>query len=142
MEESSLPFTPTNTARRSKIGYFGIAGENFNDLWPLFAGVVGSVALGIAFATDGSSSAATLVSRLALCASPTVVAYGYLRLFVHERPPHFRGDLWSDFRALRVNFTNPPELRLPCWPLLEFRSRSSCTGSESGHPLVAKSHEE
>ena len=140
-EEVSLPFTPTNTARRSRIGYFGISGENFNDLWPLFAGVVCSVILGIAFVAGEIGSAATVVYRLALSAAPTVAAYAYLRIFVHERPPHFRGDLLSDLGSIRVNFTHPPRPLSAGWPQLEFNGFSPDASFQVRHPLIDSAHE-
>ena len=46
-EDIVLPFTATHTGRRAKIGYLGIDGSSFNDLWPFFLGVVATVTLSI-----------------------------------------------------------------------------------------------
>ena len=47
--EPSLPYTPSNTGRRARVGYLGLEGVGFNDLWPLFSGLILSIALSLKF---------------------------------------------------------------------------------------------
>ena len=48
-EEPVLPYTPSNSGRRARVGYLGFDGVGFNGLWPLFAGLVLSIALALKF---------------------------------------------------------------------------------------------
>jgi hypothetical protein len=102
-EDPVLPFTPTHTGRRAKIGYLGIDGSNFNDLWPLFVGVIATVALSLASFIGDSFSELSAPVRLGLVLAPVALGYGYLRFLVHGRPPHFRTDLWLTCRSLRFD---------------------------------------
>jgi hypothetical protein len=115
-EEPGLPYTPSHTGRRSKVGYLGFSGVGFNDLWPLAAGLVGSLWLAFDFFLGegwprGSWQARTLVAAL-----PFAAGFGYLRILVVGRPPHFKADLWVAACALRIDFGDPPFAWCPLWP--------------------------
>jgi hypothetical protein len=117
-EEPSLPYTPSNTGRKARVGYLGFDGVGFNDLWPLFAGLLLSIALALKFFIgDGLGGngwlAKTLVAGLPFCAG-----FAYLRLLVVGKPPHFKGDLWATALGLRLDFTDPPRRAIPIWPRL------------------------
>jgi len=115
-EECALPYTPSNTGRKARVGYLGFDGVGFNALWPLFAGLVGSFALALhLFLGDGAGSGGWL-ARTAVSALPFGAGFSYLRFLVAGRPPHYKGDLWATALALRIDFTDPPVRRIPIWP--------------------------
>ena len=117
-DEVLLPYSPTHTGRRAKIGFLGIEGANFNDLWPLLAGIAGSVALVMALFIGGWWPDASTVVRGIVAFLPLATGYGYLRCFVQGKPPHFRGDLWVTLRALRFDFSDPSPGVIPLLPVL------------------------
>jgi len=49
---------------------------------------------------------------------PALVGFGYLRLLVMGRPPHFKGDLCATLLSLRLDFTDPPLRIFPLVPRL------------------------
>jgi hypothetical protein len=115
-DEPVLPYTPSNTGRRARVGYLGLDGVGFNDLWPLFLGLVVSIGAGLKlFIGEGSGAGHWLAKTLA-AAAPAAAGFGYLRLLVMGRPPHFRGDLWATLLSLRLDFSDPPLRRLPLLP--------------------------
>jgi hypothetical protein len=91
-----LPYTPSNTGRRARVGYLGFDGVGFNGLWPLFAGLVDQHR---ACARSSSSATAAAGHWLARTLVPPrcrfAAGFGYLRFLVEGRPPHFKGDLWA-----------------------------------------------
>src|SRR5579871_5100417 len=110
-DEPMLPYTPSHTGRKARVGYLGLVGIGFNGLWPLFGGLVASVALALhSFLGDGSDSGHWL-GKTVLSALPASAGFLYLRVLVAGRPPHFKGDLWATALGLRVDFSDPP-LRL------------------------------
>jgi hypothetical protein len=115
-EEPGLPYTPSLTGRRSKVGYLGLAGVGFNDLWPLALGLIGSLALAINFFLGEGWPRGSWPARTLVAALPFAAGFGYLRLLVVGRPPHFKGDLWVAARALRLDFSDPPLRWFPLWP--------------------------
>ena len=102
-EEDRIPHTPTHTLRSSGVGFLGIEGADFNELWPLFAGAVVSTGLSVAFVASSAETHWHWMARTACALAPVVLAYGYLRLLVHGRPPHFKEDLWRTFRGVEVS---------------------------------------
>ena len=117
-EEPALPYTPSNTGRRARVGYFGLDGVGFNDLWPLFLGLVLSIAAALKlFIGDGAGGGNWLTKTLESLV-PAAVGFGYLRFLVMGRPPHFRSDLWTTVLALRLDFSDPPLRFLPIVPRL------------------------
>jgi hypothetical protein len=115
-EEPMLPYTPSNTGRRAKVGYLGFDGVGFNDLWPLFAGLILSIGLALRFfLADGADNGHWLVKTI-VALMPFAAGFGYLRFVVQGRPPHFKGDLWATVLCLRVDFTDPPVPGVPIWP--------------------------
>ena len=115
-EEPSLPYTPSNTGRTARVGYLGFDGEGFNDLWPLFAGLILSIALALKLFIGGGLDGKGWPMKTAVAALPFCAGFGYLRLLVVGKPPHFKGDLWATALDLRLDFTDPPRLALPILP--------------------------
>jgi hypothetical protein len=106
-DEPVLPYTPSNTGRRARVGYLGFDGVGFNDLWPLFAGLVLSIALSLKFFVADRAGGHWL-TRTLVAALPFAAGFGYLRFLVVGRPPHFKGDLWESALSVRLDFTDPP----------------------------------
>jgi hypothetical protein len=101
-QEPALPYTPSNTARRSGAGYLGLEGVAFNDLWPLFAGVAATAALALAFFVGRQGESLGWEARTAMALAPSAGGYGYLRFLVSGRPPHYKSDLWAGAAGLRL----------------------------------------
>jgi hypothetical protein len=114
-EEPVLPYTPSNTGRRSRVGYLGFDGVGFNDLWPVFAGLVLSIALALRFFV-AERSGAHWPGRTILACLPFATGFCYLRFLVVGRPPHFKGDLWAGALGLTMDFTGPPRSGLRLLP--------------------------
>jgi hypothetical protein len=129
--EPVLPYTPSHTGRRARVGYLGFDGVGFNDLWPLFAGLALSVGLGIDFFVAGGGPAGGWLARTLLAGAPFAVGFGYLRLLVVGRPPHFKGDLWAAVLDVRLDFTDPP------WPLCPLVPRVVAAGAARGPARAA-----
>lgn len=110
-----LPYTPSNTGRQARVGYLGFDGVGFNDLWPLFAGLILSIALALKFFI-ADRAAGHWLSRTLLAALPFTCGFGYLRYLVVGRPPHFKGDLWESALGVRLDFTDPVGFVLPVIP--------------------------
>jgi hypothetical protein len=115
-EEPTLPYTPSNTGRRARVGYLGFDGVGFNDLWPVFAGLILSVALALKFFIGDGADGSRWLAKTILALLPFAVGFAYLRLLVVGRPPHFKGDLWSTALGIRLDFTDPPVRSIPIWP--------------------------
>lgn len=133
-EDPVLPYTPTNTGRRARVGYLGFDGVDFNDLWPLFAGLIASIALAIRFFIGGKVGGHWLLHTLA-AGSPFLAGFGYLRCFVVGRPPHFRGDLWAAAAHLRLDAADPRPRFLPLLPRVFVDGADAC-GPERAADLV------
>jgi hypothetical protein len=115
-EEPTLPYTPSNTGRRARVGYLGFDGVGFNDLWPVFAGLILSIALALKFFIGGGADGSRWLARTVIAVLPFAMGFCYLRLFVVGRPPHFKGDLWATALGIRLDFTDPPLRAIPIWP--------------------------
>jgi hypothetical protein len=115
-EEVVLPYTPSHSGRRARVGYLGFDGVGFNDLWPLFGGLVLSIGLGLDYFVGDGGAGRGWAGRTVLAAAPAAARFLYLRLLVVGRPPHFKGDLWATALGLRLDFTDPPFPRLPLLP--------------------------
>jgi hypothetical protein len=137
-EEPALPYTPSNTGRRARVGYLGFDGVGFNDLWPLFAGLILSLALALKFFIGDGADGSRWLARTVVAALPFALGFAYLRLLVVGRPPHFRGDLWATALDLRLDFTDPPRRGFPVWPRL-FVDATAASGpgraADLRHPL-------
>ena len=48
-----------------------------------------------------------------MAALPFAAGFGYLRLLVVGKPPHYKGDLWATALDLRLDFTDPPRRAVP-----------------------------
>jgi hypothetical protein len=116
IEEPSLPYTPSNTGRKARVGYLGFDGVGFNDLWPLFAGLLLSIGLSLKFFVGDGLGGRGWIAKTVLASVPFCAGFGYLRLLVVGKPPHFKGDLWSTALALRLDFTDPPWWAFPLCP--------------------------
>jgi len=143
-EEPALPYSPSHTGRRSRVGYLGFDGVGFGDLWPLFAGIVGSLALGLDFFVGGGWRHGPWVVKTAVAAAPFAAGFGYLRFLVVGRPPHFKADLWTAALNLTVDFSDPPLRWLPLWPRVHADLAAASGPAREGdrlHPLrVLESH--
>lgn len=116
VDEPLLPYTPSHSGRKARVGYLGLVGVGFNGLWPLFVGLIGSVALALhCFLGDGSGTGHWL-GKTVLSALPGTLGFAYLRFLVVGRPPHFKGDLWATLISLRVDLSDPPLRLLPIVP--------------------------
>jgi len=137
-EEPALPYTPSNTGRRARVGYLGFDGVGFNDLWPLFSGLVASIALALKFFIGDGAVGSRWLAKTVIAALPFAAGFAYLRLFVVGRPPHFKGDLWATALDLRLDFTDPPFRAVPIWPRV-FIDATAASGpgraAELRHPL-------
>lgn len=137
-EEPSLPYTPSNTGRRARVGYLGFDGVGFNELWPLFAGLVLSIALSLEYFVGGGGQGMHWLTRTAVAAVPLAAGFGYLRLLVVGRPPHYKGDLWATVLNLRLDFTDPPWGPLPILPRVVLDASAAAGPGRAGdlrHPL-------
>jgi len=133
-----LPYTPSNTGRRAGVGYLGFDGVGFNALWPLFAGLILSIALALKLFLGDGGAGAHWLARTAVAGLPFAGGFGYLRFLVAGRPPHFKGDLWATVLSLRLDFTDPPRRGLPLWPRIMV-SAAAASGPERAadlqHPM-------
>ncbi|HZZ19628.1 MAG TPA: hypothetical protein VFE25_09675 [Opitutaceae bacterium] len=125
-EEPQLPYTPSNTGRRARVGYLGFDGVGFNDLWPLFAGLVASIGLGLRFFVGQPGGATHWASRTLEAALPFAAGFAYLRLLVVGRPPHFKGDLCATMLGLRLDFTDPPMRSFAVFPRIVIDACAAC----------------
>ena len=139
-EEPALPYTPSNSGRRARVGYLGFDGVGFNDLWPLFAGLILSIGLGLRFfLADGADGSHWLVKTL-VAALPFGAGFGYLRFMVEGRPPHFKGDLWVTALSLRLDFTDPPLRVFPVLPRIHVDAAAASgpgRAADLRHPMRA-----
>jgi hypothetical protein len=139
-EEPSLPYTPSNTGRKSRVGYLGFDGVGFNDLWPLFAGLLLSIALALKFFIGDGLDGSGWLAKTIIAGVPFCAGFGYLRLLVVGKPPHFKGDLWATALDVRLDFTDPPRRALPLWPRIVLNA-AAASGPERAadlrHPLAA-----
>jgi len=137
--EPVLPYTPSNTGRRARVGYLGFDGVGFNDLWPLFAGLILSIGLALKFFVAGRAGA-HWPERTLLASLPFAAGFCYLRFLVVGRPPHFKGDLWAGALGLTIDFTDPPRAGLGLLPRI-FIDGSAASGpgraADLRHPRVA-----
>lgn len=115
-EEPSLPYTPSNTGRRARVGYLGFDGVGFNDLWPLFSGLLVSIGLALNFFIGDGMAGRGWLAKTIVAALPFCAGFGYLRLLVVGKPPHFKADLWETALGLRLDFTDPPIRIFPICP--------------------------
>jgi hypothetical protein len=137
-EEPTLPYTPSNTGRRARVGYLGFDGVGFNDLWPVFAGLILSVALALKFFIGDGADGSRWLAKTILAALPFAVGFAYLRLLVVGRPPHFKGDLWSTALGIRLDFTDPPLRAIPIWPRVVIDATAAsgpARAADLRHPL-------
>jgi hypothetical protein len=139
-EEPSLPYTPSNVGRKAKVGYLGFDGVGFNDLWPVFAGLFLSIGLAMKLFIGGGLEGRGWLVRTVISLLPFAAGFGYLRLLVVGRPPHFKGDLWATALDLRLDFTNPPSVFIPIWPRLVLNATAASgpgRAADLRHPLLA-----
>jgi hypothetical protein len=123
-EEPMLPYTPSNTGRRARVGYLGFDGVGFNDLWPLFAGLILSIGLALKFFVADRAGGHWL-ERTLVAALPFACGFGYLRFLVVGRPPHFKGDLWESALGVRLDFTEPARFGLTLIPRIVIDSAAA-----------------
>jgi len=120
------------------VGYLGFDGVGFNDLWPLFAGLIASIALALRFFIGEGADGSRWLARTVIAALPFATGFAYLRLLVVGRPPHFKGDLWATALGIRLDFTDPPIPAIPILPRL-IVDATAATGpgraADLPHPL-------
>jgi hypothetical protein len=123
------------------VGYLGFDGVGFNDLWPLFAGVLLTVALALAFFIGDGLEGRGWLAKTAVAGLPFCAGFGYLRLLVVGKPPHFKGDLWATALDMRIDFTDPPRRGFPLVPRVGIDA-AAATGparaADLRHPLAAR----
>lgn len=115
-EEPLLPYTPSNVGRKARLGYLGFDGVGFNELWPLFTGLILSIALALRFFLAEGMDGRHWLAKTLVAAIPFGAGFGYLRFLVVGRPPHFKGDLWATALCIRLEFTDPALRALPILP--------------------------
>jgi hypothetical protein len=120
VDEPMLPYTASHTGRRARVGYLGLTGIGFNGLWPLFVGLVASLALGLHAFLGAGAGTGHWFGKTLLAAVPALAGFAYLRFLVAGRPPHFKGDLWAAALGLGLDFSDPP---IPQFPILPGLSR-------------------
>jgi hypothetical protein len=108
------------------VGYLGFDGVGFNDLWPLFVGLVLSVSLALKFFIGDGAGGAHWFSRTIIALLPFAAGFGYLRVLVAGRPPHFKGDMWATALDLRLDFTVPPWRAVPIIPRIALNATAAC----------------
>jgi hypothetical protein len=137
-EEPALPYTPSNTGRKARVGYLGFDGVGFNDLWPLFVGLVLSIVLALRFFLGEGADGSHWLAKTIVALVPFAVGFGYLRFLVVGRPPHFKGDLWAATAGLRLDFTDPRWRGFPLLPRVVVDA-SAATGparpADHRHPI-------
>lgn len=138
-EEPVLPYTPSNTGRRARVGYLGFDGVGFDDLWPLFLGLILSIALALRFFLGEGADGTHWLAKTMGAALPFAAGFGYLRFAVQGRPPHFKGDLWATLLSLRVDFTDPPFRGFPVLPRI-FVDGSATAGPARAADVRHPSH--
>jgi hypothetical protein len=139
-EEPSLPYTPSNTGRKARVGYLGLDGVGFNALWPLFAGLVLSIGLALKFFLGDGATGTHWLAKTIMAGLPFACGFGYLRFLVAGRPPHFRGDLWATALDLRLDFTDPPRRGLPICPRIVIHAAAAAgpgRAADLEHPMRA-----
>jgi hypothetical protein len=139
-EEPPLPYTPSNTSRKARVGYLGFDGVGFNDLWPLFAGVLLSITLALKFFIGGGMGGTGWLTRTIIAALPFAGGFGYLRLLVVGKPPHFKGDLWATALDIRLDFADPPHRALPLVPRVVLDATAAAGPERAAglrHPLAS-----
>ncbi|HEY1765712.1 MAG TPA: hypothetical protein VGF85_12375 [Opitutaceae bacterium] len=129
-QEPALPYTPSNTGRRSRAGYLGFDGVSFNELWPLFTGVAASAALSLALFVGREWEPLGWEARTALALAPAAAGYAYLRFLVSGKPPHYKGDLWTNAAGLAPEWPSRH-------PVLCVLPRIRCDGSSACGPARA-----
>jgi hypothetical protein len=140
-DEPVLPYTPSNTGRKARVGYLGFDGVGFNELWPVFAGLILSIALALKFFLGDGADGSRWLAKTLLAALPFAAGFGYLRFLVAGRPPHFKGDLWVTALNVRLDFTDPPLRVLPVCPRI-FVDSTAASGpgraADLRHPMRAE----
>lgn len=137
-KEPVLPYTPSNTGRRARVGYLGFEGVGFEGLWPLFAGMIMSIALALRLFLGADAAAGHWQAKTAWAALPLAAGFGYLRFLVQGRPPHFKGDLLRTALALRLDFSDPPVRAVPLLPRIIEGAEGEAPGgrpSDPRHPM-------
>jgi hypothetical protein len=134
-QESALPYTATNTGRRARVGYLGFDGIGFEALWPLFAGLVLSIGLGLRFFLGAESAAGHWPAKTVVALLPFFAGYSYLRFLVQGRPPHFKGDLLEAVIAARLDFSDPPLRAFPLLPRVVAREAGPARAADQRHPM-------
>jgi hypothetical protein len=120
------------------VGYLGFEGVAFNDLWPVFLGVVLSIGLGVRFFVARSPGPGEWPELTLLALAPFAAGFGYLRVLVVGRPPHFKEDLLVTALAIRLDFTEPPIPAFPVIPRLKIDAAAACgpgRASDERHPI-------
>ena len=125
-DEPVLPYTPSNTGRRARVGYLGFEGVGFDDLWPLFLGLVLSLALALRFFLAEGADASHWTAKTLVAGVPFAAGFSYLRFMVVGRPPHYKGDLWATALCLRLDFSDPPFRAVPILPRLAVDASTAC----------------
>jgi hypothetical protein len=136
-EEPGLPYTPSNTGRKARVGYLGLDGVGFNDLWPIFIGLILSIGLGLKYFVGDAVAGGHWLSKTVVALSPFASGFGYLRLLVVGRPPHFKADLWSTVLDLRLDFTNPKWRLMLILPRIVINATAACgpeRAADLAHP--------
>jgi hypothetical protein len=105
------------------VGYLGFEGVSFNDLWPLFLGIVASTLLALRFFVAGTGGG--WLASTAIAAAPAALGFAYLRCVVVGRPPHFKGDLLETALCVRIGLRARPCLSLPV-PMIYVAACSAC----------------
>jgi len=132
-----LPYTPSHTGRRSRVGYLGLDGVDFAALWPVFGGLVASIALGLDFFVGGGWPRGGWFLKTLCAAAPVALGFGYLRFLVVGRPPHFRRDLAHAALRVRIDFSDPPFAACPWVPRIGPElgdAEEAAVAAEAGHP--------
>jgi hypothetical protein len=140
-DEPALPYTPSNTGRRARVGYLGFDGVGFNDLWPLFAGLVLTLALALKFFVGGGVDSGRWLPRTLVALLPFSAGFAYLRLLVMGRPPHYKADLLVSTLGLTLDFSSPPIGWLPLVPLVRLDATAACgpeRAADLAHPRAAR----
>jgi hypothetical protein len=103
---------PTNARFRKRVAFWGIEGG----VLPLVISVTVSAILGVL------ASSPFRWWAMAIAVSPFVLTFGYMRLFLTNRQPHFAGDLlnlWCNGRSVSPS----PSSRQPQHPIVKKLAR-------------------
>jgi hypothetical protein len=129
-----LPYTLTDSGRKTKLKDFGIEGGWAVALPVFMAGFV-SVFITIIWLIAGTN---LWPVRLVVGMSPLWGALLYVKTFIIGKPPAWRQDVVASWKRYRVDFRSPLHPRLPFLPSMKVNVVTFTRPQDGAvHPLAA-----